>query len=199
MEGVRRDHRASTLGACVVVETAAFAAAAKAAITEEERANLDNMSKRAFDKIKAGLEDAIAITRGEVDPASWRVHVPAAIDVRAIRRKLGMSQNQFAASFGFGLDAVQNWEQGPAPPQGPRPRLPRGHRPRPDAVRRALAPDRHRAGRKDLPGDPAAARRKSASACYRFVQPGARSSVSTLPQPTAGRGIFRLDCAFQHS
>jgi DNA-binding transcriptional regulator YiaG len=24
----------------------------------------------------------------------------------------GISQAQFAASFGFGLDAVQNWEQG---------------------------------------------------------------------------------------
>jgi hypothetical protein len=33
------------------------------------------MSKRAFDKIKAGLEDAIAIARGEADPSTWRVHV----------------------------------------------------------------------------------------------------------------------------
>ncbi|MGH6793216.1 MAG: hypothetical protein ACRECF_10845, partial [Methyloceanibacter sp.] len=68
------------------------------------------MSKRAFDKIKTGLEGAVAIARGEADPATYRVHVPAEIDVKAIRRKLGMSQSQFAASFGFGLDAVQNWE-----------------------------------------------------------------------------------------
>ena len=44
------------------------------------------MSKGAFDKIRAGLEDAIAIAQGEADPASYRVHVPAEIDVRAARR-----------------------------------------------------------------------------------------------------------------
>lgn len=66
------------------------------------------MSRRAFDKIRAGLEDAIAIGRGEADPATYRVHVPAEVDVKAIRRKLGMSQAQFAASFGFALDAVQS-------------------------------------------------------------------------------------------
>ncbi|MGH6886659.1 MAG: helix-turn-helix domain-containing protein, partial [Geminicoccales bacterium] len=41
--------------------------------------------------------------------AALSVHVPDRIDVKAIRKKLGMSQAQFAASFGFGLDAVQNW------------------------------------------------------------------------------------------
>ena len=77
------------------------------------------MSRHAFDKIKAGIEDAIAIARGEADPATYRVHVPAEVDVKAIRRKLGMTQAQFAASFGFGLDAVQNWEQGRRAPAGP--------------------------------------------------------------------------------
>ena len=70
------------------------------------------MSKQAFEKIRAGIEGAIAIARGEADPATYRVHVPDAVDVRAIRMMLGMSQAQFAAAFGFGLDAVQNWEQG---------------------------------------------------------------------------------------
>ena len=92
------------------------------------------MSKRAFDKIRAGLEDAIA--RGEADPASYRVHVPAEIDVKAIRRKLGMSQAEFAASFGFGLDAVQNWEQGRRRPEGAFLEVIDRE---PDAVRRALA------------------------------------------------------------
>ena len=35
------------------------------------------MSKHAFDKIKAGIEAAIGITRGEVDPATYRVHSDA--------------------------------------------------------------------------------------------------------------------------
>ena len=41
-------------------------------------------------------------------------------DVKALRRKLGMSQSKFAASFGFGLDAVQSWEQGRRRPRGRR-------------------------------------------------------------------------------
>ena len=44
------------------------------------------MSKNAFDKIRAGLEDAIAIARGEANPATYRVHVPDQIDVKAIAR-----------------------------------------------------------------------------------------------------------------
>jgi putative transcriptional regulator len=97
------------------------------------------MSKQGFDKIKAGLEDAIAIVRGEADPATYRVHVPDQIDVRAIRKKLGMSQRQFAASFGFGLDAVQNWEQRRRYPQGAARAFLKVNEREPEAVRRALA------------------------------------------------------------
>ena len=61
------------------------------------------------------------------------------VDVRAIRRKLGMSQRQFAASFGFGLDAVQNWEQGRRRPEGARARLSEGDRARAGRGARALA------------------------------------------------------------
>jgi putative transcriptional regulator len=97
------------------------------------------VSKRAFDKIKAGLEDAIAIARGEADLATYRVHVPDHIDVRAIRRKLGMSQARFAASFGFVLDAVQNWEQGRRRPEGAARAFLKVIEHEPEAVKRALA------------------------------------------------------------
>ena len=97
------------------------------------------MSKQAFEKIRAGMEGAIAITRGEADPAAYRVHVPDAVDVRAIRRKLGMSQAQFAAAFGFGLDAVQNWEQGRRRPEGAARAFLKVIEHEPEAVRRALA------------------------------------------------------------
>jgi putative transcriptional regulator len=97
------------------------------------------MSKHAFDKIKAGLEDAIAIARGEAEQTTYRVHVPAEIDVKAIRRKLGMTQAQFAASFGFGLDAVQNWEQGRRRPEGAARAFLKVIEREPEAVRRALA------------------------------------------------------------
>ena len=67
------------------------------------------------------------------------VHVPAEVDVKAIRRKLGMSQTQFARSFGFALDAVQNWEQGRRRPEGAARAFLKVIEREPDAVRRALA------------------------------------------------------------
>lgn len=76
-----------------------------------------------------------AVQTGETLP----VHVPAEVDVRAIRRKLGMSQAAFAASFGFALDAVQNWEQGRRRPEGAARAFLRVIEREPDAVRRALA------------------------------------------------------------
>ena len=56
------------------------------------------MSKAA-DSIRRGLEEAVAYARGEAKESDYRVHVPALIDVRAIRRKLGMTQEEFAGRF----------------------------------------------------------------------------------------------------
>jgi putative transcriptional regulator len=74
------------------------------------------MTKRAFDKIAAGLNDAIGIARGEIKPA--RLHVPAELDIRAIRAKTGLSQADFAHQFGFTADQIKAWEQGRARPLG---------------------------------------------------------------------------------
>src|SRR5256885_6631896 len=41
------------------------------------------------------------------------------VDVRKLRSKMGLSQTQFAARFGFSLDSIQNWEQGHRQPEGP--------------------------------------------------------------------------------
>ena len=67
------------------------------------------------------------------------MHVPFEVDVKAIRRKLGMTQAEFARSFGFGLDAVQNWEQGRRRPEGAARAFLKVIDREPDAVRRALA------------------------------------------------------------
>ena len=50
------------------------------------------MSKRAFDKIKAGLDSAKAYLDGTADKRRYRVHVPKDIDVRKIRTRLGLSR-----------------------------------------------------------------------------------------------------------
>jgi putative transcriptional regulator len=41
------------------------------------------------------------------------------VDVRELRARMGLSQTQFAARFGFSLDSIQNWEQGHRQPEGP--------------------------------------------------------------------------------
>jgi hypothetical protein len=61
------------------------------------------MSKKAFDMIAAGLDDAIAIAKGEADPAAYRVHAPADVDVLKIRRDLGLTREAFAMRFGLEL------------------------------------------------------------------------------------------------
>ncbi len=60
------------------------------------------MSKMVFDQIAEGMQEALAVARGEAEP--YKLHVPAEIDVKAIRAKTGLSQKDFASTFGFGFD-----------------------------------------------------------------------------------------------
>jgi len=76
------------------------------------------MSKVA-DSIRRGLEEAVAYARGEAKQGRYRVHVPAEIDVQAIRNKLGMTQEEFAGQFGFSVNTLRHWEQGKRQPEGP--------------------------------------------------------------------------------
>lgn len=76
------------------------------------------MSKAA-DNIRRGLEQAVAYARGEARQSAFRVHVPGRIDVRAIRAKLGMTQEEFAGQFGFSINTLRHWEQGKRRPEGP--------------------------------------------------------------------------------
>ena len=145
----------------VVVEMPQFVADVKAArVTDPERSALINrpsamscdrysgrssrpIARESFaasereSGILTGARQALAFARGGLEGAV--VHVPAEFDVKALRRRLGMSQARFAASFGFGLAAVQSWEQGRRRPEGPARVLLKVIQHDPDAVRRALA------------------------------------------------------------
>lgn len=70
-------------------------------------------------RIIAGLEQAIAWTRGESeDVRVTLVQVPE-VDVREVRTRMGLSQAQFATKFGFPPATLRNWEQGRARPDAP--------------------------------------------------------------------------------
>jgi putative transcriptional regulator len=72
------------------------------------------MSKEIFHQISEGLTEALAVARQEAEP--HKLHVPPVLDVKAIRTKTGMTQRDFAAAFGFGLDQLKQWEQGRVKP-----------------------------------------------------------------------------------
>jgi putative transcriptional regulator len=76
------------------------------------------MSKLADDLIQS-MEEAAAFAKGNGDAKAYRVHVPKTIDVAAIRRKMRLSQVEFAANFGFSVQSIRNWEQGTRKPEGP--------------------------------------------------------------------------------
>ena len=71
----------------------------------------------AFNRIRQGLQEAIAqVKDGE---RSVRIHRPREIDVKAVRAKVGMTQEQFAALFGFSTATLRHWERGDRKPRGP--------------------------------------------------------------------------------
>jgi putative transcriptional regulator len=74
------------------------------------------MGKKAFDKIAEGLSEVLAIARGEAKPA--KLYIPTEIDVRSIRAKLALSQDDFAGLFGFTVNQIKDWEQGRSRPLG---------------------------------------------------------------------------------
>ena len=70
-------------------------------------------------EIITSLKEAIAWAGGKNIPAGvTTVDVPT-IDVRKLRSKLGLTQSQFAAKFGFQPATLRNWEQGRTRPDGP--------------------------------------------------------------------------------
>lgn len=94
------------------------------------------MSTFGADLIRSARE-AVAIARGEAAPA--RAFVPSSVDVRAMRKRLGMTQAQFAEAYGFSRGAVRDWEQARATPEGATRAFLLVIEREPEAVRRALA------------------------------------------------------------
>ena len=66
-----------------------------------------------------GLEQALAFIDGTGDESQYRAHIPPEIDVRAIRGRLGLTQQEFAVRFGFSVNTLRHWEQGRRVPEGP--------------------------------------------------------------------------------
>ncbi|MEQ9447970.1 MAG: helix-turn-helix domain-containing protein [Rhodospirillaceae bacterium] len=76
------------------------------------------MAKAAFSTIKAGLDDAVAFAKGEAARGRERKVQVDAVDVQATRKRLGLTQKDFAETLGIPLSTVRKWEQGERRPTG---------------------------------------------------------------------------------
>ena len=95
------------------------------------------MKKKDFDDLVKSARQAGKIRRKKMRPSRVTVFRPA--DVRAIRRRLGKSQPEFAMLIGVSVATLRNWEQGRRVPDGPARALLRVAAQNPEAVASALS------------------------------------------------------------
>ncbi|SPF43827.1 Transcriptional regulator, XRE family [Candidatus Sulfopaludibacter sp. SbA4] len=69
--------------------------------------------------IITGVKQAIAWAAGKDIPVKKTIIMVPHVDVREVRTRMHLSQNQFAQRFGFAPASVRNWEQGRRQPEGP--------------------------------------------------------------------------------
>ena len=69
-------------------------------------------SKTLGRSLVCGVRQAVAYERGELEGRVEVYNVPAAVDIRKIREKTGLSQTDFANRYGFNRRSLQDWEQG---------------------------------------------------------------------------------------
>lgn len=96
------------------------------------------MSKFGEELIES-LTDALAHARGET--SGVRIHTVEVPDVRAIRRRLHMSQQEFADTYRIPLSTLKNWEQGRRHPDAPAAAYLQAIDRRPREISSALTPD----------------------------------------------------------
>ena len=65
------------------------------------------------------FSEAVAWARGEVELPVREYHPPEKVEVEPIRRRLGLTQANFARVFGLNVSMVRDWEQGRRTPEGP--------------------------------------------------------------------------------
>lgn len=74
------------------------------------------MKNEFFEDLKESLTEALAIAKGEAEPSrKFSYDIP---DIKAIRAKTGLTQEQFANKLNISPRTLQNWEQGTRNPTG---------------------------------------------------------------------------------
>ncbi|MFM9913108.1 MAG: helix-turn-helix domain-containing protein [Methylophilaceae bacterium] len=93
--------------------------------------------ENSFESIARGLNEAVAHAKGK--KVAVKTYRPEAVDVSALRQRMDMTQEQFAARFGFSVATLRHWERGDRSPHGASLVLLNVIKHAPDAVRAALS------------------------------------------------------------
>lgn len=72
---------------------------------------MEKKKPTAGERMIASAKQALAFAKGEENQGCI-VHIPEAIDVKALREKVDMSQSEFAAMFGFSKRTLEHREHG---------------------------------------------------------------------------------------
>jgi len=75
------------------------------------------MKDELFHELVASVTEGGAILRGRAKPS--RQFVVAAPDIKRIRSRYKLSQQQFSTLLGISVATLRNWEQGRRTPDGP--------------------------------------------------------------------------------
>lgn len=94
------------------------------------------MKKNHFEKLVASIKEAGEIKAGRIAPS--RIYEIGPPDIKNVRERLNVSQNEFALMIGVSVRTLQNWEQGRRKPEGPAKALLRIASKNPSAVLDAL-------------------------------------------------------------
>ena len=96
------------------------------------------MDDKLFNELEANLKEAVDVARGKVTPETAYVVVTPST-IKAIRRKVNMSQAMFARSYHLSLDTLKGWEQGKRSPDAAASNYLRLIQADPEFVRRTIA------------------------------------------------------------
>ena len=92
------------------------------------------MKDEDFRELLGSIEEMKAYERGEIEIPAERIHFVGEPDPREVRKKMGLSQEDFAHVLGISVRTLQNWEQGRRDPTGPAMKLLRIAAVRPDIL-----------------------------------------------------------------
>ena len=93
--------------------------------------------KRIFDELHESVKEAGEIRSGQREPSRKFEYQSA--NIKNLRKKLNVSQEEFALLIGVSSKTLRNWEKGRRNPEGPAQALLRVVEKHPDAVFDALA------------------------------------------------------------